>query len=260
MDKEALSQDIKNLLIKQKVDTANFDLAFKEFIKYFGEDVINPKEEKILEKVKGYTDIRAIPEPVIEMKDLIPNIRANIEGKMRSLGYEYNNAYESVIKELESYVLSTMINDIVKSKNHKSLYYDYRTAVKPKVYTYAQFKQKGTFERIVEKDNTGQIKKSIINLLSGTDGQSFFSSPVDFLENVNRFSKLCKVEFGERISMETIDAGGTTVNTERFSNPSVYNDNPLLMLRKITEYVLNGDEYIPTKQLFEIILVAEQKK
>lgn len=260
MDNNLLKEDIRNVLEKHNIDTTNYNLAFKAFMKYFGGDMIDPREEKILEKIKGYTDIGAIPNEVLEMKDLIPNIRATIEGRLKALGYQYNDVYDNVIKELESYVLSTMVNDIVKSKDHKSLYYDYRTAVKPKSFTFDKFKVNGTFERIVEKDNTGQIKKTIKNLISGSDGKLFFGSPVDFIENINRFSKMCKVEFGERCSMETKNEEGTTITTERFSNPSVYNENPILMIRKITEYLLNGDEYIPTTQYFELILVGEEKK
>lgn len=260
MDNMEVKEDIRKVLEKHKIDTTNFDLAFKDFMKYFGGDMIDPREERILEKIKGYTDIGAIPKEVIEMKDLIPNIRATIAGRLKNLGYEYNDVYDNVIKELESYVLSTMVNDIVKSKNHKSLYYDYRTAVKPKSFNYDMFKINGTFERIIEKDNTGQIKKTIKNLISGSDGKLFFGSPVDFVENITRFSKICKVEFSEKCSMENRNEEGTVITTERFSKPSVYNENPILLIRKVTEYILNDNEYIPSKQFFELILVGEEKK
>ena len=262
MDRDILKKDIFEVLKKHKINNvANYDLAFKEFMRYFGENVIDPKEEAIIEKIKNHTDIKAIPKEVINMQDLIPNIRATIQGKLKQLGWcEYTESYEQVIQDLESFVLSTMVNDIVKSKNHKALYYDYRTAVKLKTFTIPMFQDKGTFERIVEKDNTGQIKKTIKNLISATDGKTVLSSPTEFVENINKFIKTFNVDFLEKSITEVVNEEGTKIKTERFSKPYVKNNSPLLLIRKVTEYILNTDEYQPTKQYFELILVAYNKK
>lgn len=260
MNIDVLKNDIKEVLNKHNLDNANFDLAFKEFLKYFGFDFIDPKEEAILKKIKGYSNINAIPKEVLEMEDLIPNIIARIEILLKRLDSKYNSNYDKVMKELEAHILSTMINDIVRSKEHKSLYYDYRTAVKIQYVSYQDFKKDYSFKRIVEKDNTGQVKKTIRKLLSATDGLSFFGSPRDFLETIDKFSKTFNIQFGAKNIKEEITEEGINKVTEDFSNPIIYNDNPVLVIIKNMEYLLSENEYTPLKQEFEILLIGYKEK
>lgn len=254
MDKK-MKEEIKNILIKGGVDCSNFDLAYKEFMKYFNlGGVIDEREEKILAKVKGHTDIRAVPKEVLELKDLIPSIRGRISNSIESMGVTFNDTYDAVIKELESSVLSTMINDIVRGTTHKPMFNDYRDAVSLKKYSRKQFKEKLILERRTEDDKTGLIKKSITNIICATDGHSLLPEAKDFLINVEKFCKVCRVNFMNINNSTVTQEDGTIIQQIQYKEPVVYNDKPLLLLTRRTEYYINENGYTPEKQKFNLII------
>ena len=52
---ENVKESIKSILVENGLKCDNFDLAYKEFMKYFGVGVVDEKEERILKKVQGQT-------------------------------------------------------------------------------------------------------------------------------------------------------------------------------------------------------------
>ena len=255
----SVKEIIKETLIKEGVKCEeNFELAYKEFMKYFGVGIADEAEELIIEKVKGHTDIKSVPKEVLEMQDLIPAIRSRTEGLLKSVDTIFNNTHNAVLKELEASVLSTMMNDIVFGVKHKPLFNNYREAVNLKKFNRELFSKNFVLERKVEDDKKGLLKKTITNILCATDGESILPQAKEFNLNVEKFCSICRVSFKNSSTIKTISDSGVVTEHTSYTNPEVYNDKPLLLLTRRTVYCLNEEGYIPEEQRFELIIVENK--